>query len=115
MYRQRQEKTDNILAEKALQTDEFLSLGDKSSTDWDKAWSNFRKKGKKTFFSQFSPNKYVTWNPKRSNYPLSEEVDPIKRTERSNLRIWTGPEFTLVGVIIIVTVLLVYTILVPAK
>ncbi|KAG5253152.1 Thioredoxin protein [Salix suchowensis] len=89
--------------------------GDKSSTDWDKAWSNFRKKGKKTFFSQFSPNKYVTWNPKRSNYPLSEEVDPIKRTERSNLRIWTGPEFTLVGAIIIVTVLLVYTILAPAK
>ncbi|KAJ6756005.1 protein 23-BISPHOSPHOGLYCERATE-INDEPENDENT PHOSPHOGLYCERATE MUTASE [Salix purpurea] len=92
-----------------------LPSGDKSSTDWDKAWSNFRKKGKKTFFSQFSPNKYVTWNPKSSNYPLSEEVDPIKRTERSNLRIWTGPEFTLVGAIIIVTVLLVYTILVPAK
>lgn len=89
--------------------------GDKFSTDWDKAWSNFRKKGKKAFFSQFSPNKYVTWNPKRSNYPLSEEVDPIKRAERSNLRLWTSPEFTLVGAIIIVTFLLVYTIVVPSK
>jgi len=92
-----------------------LPSGDKFSTDWDKAWSNFRKKGKKAFFSQFSPNKYVTWNPKRSNYPLSEEVDPIKRAERSNLRLWTGPEFTLVGAIIIVTFLLVYTIVVPSK
>ncbi|KAJ6993453.1 hypothetical protein NC653_016553 [Populus alba x Populus x berolinensis] len=31
----------------------------------------------KPFFSQFSPG----------NYPLSEEVDPIKRTERPNLRL----------------------------
>ncbi|CAK7342922.1 unnamed protein product [Dovyalis caffra] len=76
-----------------------LSSGDKFSTDWDKEWSNFKKKGKKTFFSQFSPNKYVTWNPRRSNYPLSEEVDPIKRTERSNLRLWTSPEFTLVTIL----------------
>uniref|UniRef100_A0A803MIS0 Uncharacterized protein n=1 Tax=Chenopodium quinoa TaxID=63459 RepID=A0A803MIS0_CHEQI len=65
--------------------------GDKFSTDWDKAWSNFKKQGKKSFSSQFSPNKYVTWNPRRSNYPLSEEVDPIKRTERSNLMLWTSP------------------------
>jgi hypothetical protein len=59
----------------------------------------------KPFFSQFSPG----------NYPLSEEVDPIKRAERSNLRLWTSPEFTLVGAIIIVTFLLVYTIVVPSK
>ncbi|KAH7513024.1 uncharacterized protein LOC125419698 [Ziziphus jujuba] len=90
--------------------------GDKYSTDWDKAWSSFRKQGKKkTLFSQFSPNKYVSWNPKRSNYPLSEEVDPIKRTERSNLMLWTSPRFTLVGAIILVTFLLVYTILAPVK
>ncbi|XP_012082261.1 uncharacterized protein LOC105642159 [Jatropha curcas] len=89
--------------------------GDKFSTDWDKAWSKFRKQGKKTFFSQFSPNKYVTWNPRRSNYPLSEEVDPIKRTERSNLMLWTSPRFTLFGAIVIVTFLLVYTILYPIK
>ncbi|CAL1399208.1 unnamed protein product [Linum trigynum] len=89
--------------------------GDKSSTDWDKAWSKFKKQGKKTLFSQFSPNKYVTWNPKPSDYPLSEEVDPIKRTERSNLRLWTSPRFTLVGAIVIVSFLLIYTILVPLK
>ncbi|KAB1223921.1 hypothetical protein CJ030_MR2G000644 [Morella rubra] len=89
--------------------------GDKSSTDWDKAWSNFRKQGRKTLFSQFSPDKYVSWNPRRSNFPLSEEVDPIKRTERSNLMLWTSPRFTLAGAIVIVTFLLVYTILAPLK
>ncbi|XP_071734772.1 uncharacterized protein [Rutidosis leptorrhynchoides] len=88
---------------------------DKSSTDWDKAWSSFKKQGKKSLFSQFTPNKYVTWNPRRSNFPLSEEVDPIKRAERSNLSLWTGPGFTLGGAIVIVTFLLVYTILSPLK
>ncbi|KAL6133332.1 hypothetical protein ACLB2K_065569 [Fragaria x ananassa] len=89
--------------------------GDKFSTDWDKAWSNIKKqkKNKKGFFSQFSPNKYVTWDPRPSDYPLSEEVDPIKRTERSNLMLWTSPRFTLAGAIVIVTFLLVYTIIVP--
>ncbi|XP_052174721.1 uncharacterized protein LOC127789775 [Diospyros lotus] len=89
--------------------------GDKFSTDWDKAWSRFKKRGKKTIFSDFSPNKYVSWNPRRSDYPLSEEIDPIKRTERSNLMLWTSPSFTLGGAIIIVTFLLVYTILAPIK
>ncbi|OIT08562.1 hypothetical protein A4A49_00349 [Nicotiana attenuata] len=90
-------------------------IGDKSSTDWDKAWSSFRKQSRKNFFSQFSPNKYVTWNPRRSEYPLSEEVDPIKRAEKSNLMLWTSPQFTLVGAIIIVTFLLVYSILAITK
>ncbi|KAF0903934.1 hypothetical protein E2562_030074 [Oryza meyeriana var. granulata] len=89
--------------------------GDTSSTDWDKAWSTFKKKGKKTLFSEFSPNKYVSWNPRRSEYPLSEEVDPIRRTERSNLMLWTSPTFTLVGAIIIILTLLIYTLVVPAK
>ncbi|XWS59731.1 hypothetical protein CRYUN_Cryun08bG0147100 [Craigia yunnanensis] len=89
--------------------------GDKFSADWDKAWSNFRKQSKKSFLSGFSPDKYVTWNPRQSNYPLSEEVDPIKRTERSNLMLWTSPGFTLVGAIIIVSFLLLYTILAPVK
>ncbi|KAL7195436.1 hypothetical protein ACSBR1_035623 [Camellia fascicularis] len=95
--------------------DDNNNRGDKFSTDWDKAWSSYRKQGKKTIFSEFSPNKYVTWNPTRSNYPLSEEVDPIKRTERSNLMLWTSPSFTLAGAIIIVTFLLLYTILAPIK
>lgn len=93
----------------------FTTSGDKFSTDWDKAWTRFRKQGQKTLFSQFSPDKYVTWNPRRSDYPLSEEVDPIKRTEKSNLMLWTSPRFTLVGAIVIVTFLLVYTILFPVK
>ncbi|XP_059428068.1 uncharacterized protein LOC132161874 [Corylus avellana] len=97
------------------ENDNNNNKGDKSSTDWDKAWSNFRKKGKKTLFSQFSPDKYVSWNPRRSDYPLSEEVDPIKRAERSNLMLWTSPRFTLAGAIVIVTFLLVYTILAPVK
>ncbi|XP_059305718.1 uncharacterized protein LOC132057237 [Lycium ferocissimum] len=93
--------------------------GDKFSTDWDKAWSSFKKQNRKNIFSnifsQFSPNKYVTWNPRRSDYPLSEEVDPIKRAEKSNLMLWTSPKFTLVGAIVIVTFLLVYSILAIAK
>ncbi|XP_061366671.1 uncharacterized protein LOC133309840 [Gastrolobium bilobum] len=95
--------------------DDNNNKGDKSSTDWDKAWSNFKKQGRKTLFSQFSPNKYVSWNPRRSDFPLSEEVDPIKRTERSNLKFWNSPTFTLGGAVIIVTFLLLYTILAPIK
>lgn len=96
----------------------FISLsfsGDGQTTDWDKAWSSFRKKGKKGLFSQFNPNKYVSWNPRRSEYPLSEEPNPIKRTERSNLMLWTSPRFTLAGAIVVVTLLLIYTLLAPTK
>ncbi|KAJ0978194.1 hypothetical protein J5N97_005071 [Dioscorea zingiberensis] len=99
--------------------------GDEISTDWDKAWSSFRnqgrrkssmrKQGKKSLFSQFNPEKYVSRNPRRSEYPLSEEVDPIKRTERSNLMLWTSPQFTLAGAIVVVSMLLVYTLSFPLK
>ncbi|KAG5043727.1 hypothetical protein AAZX31_03G158200 [Glycine max] len=94
--------------------DDNNNKGDKSSTDWDKAWSKFKKQGGKKPFSKFS-DKYVSWNPRRSEFPLSEEVDPIKRTERSNLSFWNSPTFTLGGAIIIVTFLLLYTILAPIK
>ncbi|CAA6656860.1 unnamed protein product [Spirodela intermedia] len=87
--------------------------GGKRPTDWDKAWASFKKRGKRTLFSQFDVDKYVTWNPRRSEYPLSEEVDPIKKTERSNLGLWTSPRFTLVGAIILVSFLLIYTLLAP--
>ncbi|KAJ3682800.1 hypothetical protein LUZ60_013027 [Juncus effusus] len=89
--------------------------GDGLPTDWDKAWTKFRKKSRKTLFSQFNPDKYVSWNPRRSEYPLSEETDPIKRTERSNLELWTSPRFTLVGAILIVSLLLIYTLSAPMK
>lgn len=88
-------------------------------TDWNKAWSVYRKrnqgKKKKTLFSNFAPNKYVSWNPRRSEFPASEEIDPIKKTERSNLKLWTSPNFTLVGSIVVVSFLLIYTILYPLK
>ncbi|GAB2230080.1 hypothetical protein Droror1_Dr00014336 [Drosera rotundifolia] len=90
------------------------SRGD-NSTDWDKAWSNFKKRGRNTLSSKFSLDKYVTWNPRPSNYPLSEEVDPIKRTERSNLYLWTSQTFTIGVAIAIVSLLLIYTILAPVK
>lgn len=89
----------------------YESIGDKFSTDWDRAWASFKKQGKKTFFSQFLPDKYVSWNPPKSEYPLSEEVDPIKRTERANLRVWTSPRFTQALAITIVVLFLLYTIL----
>ncbi|GAB4824857.1 hypothetical protein Ancab_007726 [Ancistrocladus abbreviatus] len=88
--------------------------GDKFSRDWDKAWSNFRKQGRKTT-SKISPSKYVSWNPRPSNYPPSEEIDPIKRTERSNLMLWTSQTFTLAVAVAIVTLLLIYTLLAPMK
>ena len=66
-------------------------------------------------FSEFKPDKYVNWNPRDSDYPLSEEVDPIKRTERLNLMLWTSPKFTLAGAIVMVSMLLIYTLLAPLK
>ncbi|KAG6523972.1 hypothetical protein ZIOFF_013861 [Zingiber officinale] len=92
-----------------------LLLCERPSTDWDKAWSRFRKQGKKAMFSEFNPNKYVSWNPRPSHYPLSEEVDPVKRIERSNLKLWTSPKFTLVGATVLVLMLLIYTLLASFK
>ncbi|XP_066352572.1 uncharacterized protein [Miscanthus floridulus] len=108
-------RTPLVLVPRCSRGSPDKSVSDKgeTSTDWDKAWATFKKKGKRTLFSDFSTDKYVTWNPRRSEYPLSEEVDPIKRTERSNLMLWTSPQFTLVGAIIIVLTLLIYTLVVP--
>lgn len=54
-------------------------------------------KKKKPFLSMFDMEKYVTRGPQQSNYPLSEEIDPLKRTERATLRFWTDAKFTLAG------------------
>ncbi|KAJ8430086.1 hypothetical protein Cgig2_008533 [Carnegiea gigantea] len=89
--------------------------GDQFSIDWNKAWSSFKKQAGKKRKTQFNPDKYVTWNPRPSNYPLSEEVDPIKRTEKSNLMLWTSPTFTLFGAIVVVSLLLIYTLVAPLK
>ncbi|RDX88520.1 hypothetical protein CR513_29867 [Mucuna pruriens] len=101
-------------SKESQRNDDNNNKGDRSSTDWDKAWSKFKKQEGKKPFSKFS-DKYVSWNPRRSEFPLSEEIDPIKRSERSNLMFWNSPTFTLGGAIIIVTFLLLYTILAPIK
>ncbi|KAG0503145.1 hypothetical protein HPP92_003217 [Vanilla planifolia] len=89
--------------------------GDRTPVDWDKAWSSFRKQEKRSLFSRLKLDKYVSWNPRRSEYPLSEELDPIKRAERSNLSPWTSPRFTLIGAIVVVLFLLIYTLQFPLK
>eukprot|EP01018_Ginkgo_biloba_P021293 Gb_39492 [translate_table: standard] len=91
--------------------DRDKNKGESLSTDWDKAWSNFRKQGKKTLFSQFDVQKYVSRNPRPSNYPLSEEVDPLRRSERSALSFWTSPKFTIACFGIVVGLLIFYIVL----
>ncbi|CAM8930718.1 unnamed protein product [Rhodiola kirilowii] len=44
---------------KGLRRRPLRSEGDKSSQDWDKAWANFKKQGKKSLYSGFSPNKLL--------------------------------------------------------
>ncbi|KAI5075575.1 hypothetical protein GOP47_0009651 [Adiantum capillus-veneris] len=73
------------------------SKEDKQKVDWDKAWSSYQERKKKPFWSIFDMEKYVTRGPQPSNYPLSEEVDPLKRTERATLRFWTDSKFTMAG------------------
>ncbi|KAH9327621.1 hypothetical protein KI387_007799, partial [Taxus chinensis] len=91
--------------------DKNTNNGENLSTDWDKAWSNFRKQGKKKLFSQFDMQKYVSRDPRPSDYPLSEEIDPFRKTEKSALNVWTNPKFTLAGFIIVVGLLIFYTLL----
>lgn len=87
---------------------------EKQSVDWDKAWSNFSKKKKWSFFSMFDMDKYVTRAPQNREYPLSEETDPFKRTERATLRFWTDPKFTLAGFGVIVGLFIYMVVIVGA-
>lgn len=92
-------------------------FGDRLKTNWDEAWSSFRKKRKRphSHNSIQIPDKYVSWDPTRFEYPFSEEPNPIKRRERSNLVVWTSPIFKPAGAIVVVSMLLIYTLLVPLK
>ncbi|CAI5462837.1 unnamed protein product [Closterium sp. Yama58-4] len=45
---------------------------------------------------------YVSRQPQRADYPLSEEVDPLKVTEKRVLRVWTDQRFTYAGFGVIV-------------
>jgi len=40
---------------------------------------------------------YVTRSPLKSDYPLSEEVDSLRRNERLALSAWTSEWFTFAG------------------
>ncbi|KAK8953218.1 Auxin response factor 6 [Platanthera guangdongensis] len=92
----------NVNLRRSTATTGEKNSSDRQSVDWDKAWSSFRKRGKNSLFSRLKLDKYVRWNPWRSEYPMSEETDPIKRAERSNLELWTSPGFTLVGAILVI-------------
>lgn len=81
--------------------------GEKRSVDWDKAWESFPKPKKRNRFSiqslfNLDMEKYVNRRPTHSRFPLSEETDPMRKTERAALDFWTDPKFTLAGVGVVV-------------
>lgn len=81
--------------------------GEKGPVDWDKAWESFpkpKKRGSFKFDSLFKVDmeKYVNRKPTHSKFPLSEEIDPLRKTERAALDVWTDPKFTLAGVGVVV-------------
>ncbi|KAH7447885.1 hypothetical protein KP509_01G125500 [Ceratopteris richardii] len=79
------------------QNDSSRSKDGRDKVDWDKAWSSYQQQKKKPFLSSIDMEKYVTRQPQQKNYPLSEEVDPLKRTERATLTFWTDTKFTVAG------------------
>jgi hypothetical protein len=94
------------------------SEGKNDPVDWDKAWSNFPKsKMKESSFSlksflKLDMDQYVSRKPNHSKYPLSEEVDPLRRTERGTLNAWTDPKFTVAGFGVIVGLFLYMVVIV---
>ncbi|KAL2649992.1 hypothetical protein R1flu_018120 [Riccia fluitans] len=84
--------------------------GESPKVDWDKAWTNYSgpQKKKKSFFS-IDMEQYVSRRPERSDYPLSEEVDPLRKTERSALGVWSSPQFfyVLIGIIVLLLIYMV--------
>lgn len=85
--------------------------GKDETVDWDKAWSSFKKPQKRKSFLKLDMEQYVSRQPKHSNYPLSEEVDPLKKAERSLLGAWTSMKFTYALVMVIVG-LVVYMVII---
>lgn len=65
------------------------------SVDWDNSWKSFKTAQKKGPF-QFM-EKYVSRSPQQSNFPMAEELDPFRRTEKTALNFWTNPKFTYAG------------------
>ncbi|CAM6087040.1 unnamed protein product [Calypogeia fissa] len=85
--------------------------GEDGPVDWDKAWSSFKKPQKRKSFLTIDMEKYVSRQPKHSNYPLSEEVDPLRKSERSLLGAWTSMKFTYAFVVVIIG-LVVYMVII---
>lgn len=67
-----------------------------NDANWDVAWRAFKKQQKKSGLLS-GMEQYVSRSPQMSNYPLSEEVDPLRRTEKVALDVWTHPKFTYAG------------------
>ena len=80
---------------------------EKGPVDWDKAWESFPKPKKRNLFNLLSlfnldMEQYVNRRPTHSNFPLSEETDPMRKTERQALNAWTDSKFTLAGLGVVV-------------
>lgn len=88
--------------------DQDKNEGKKGSVDWDKAWESFPKPKKQNPWTNLLKSlnidmeQYVNRRPTHSNFPLSEETDPMRKTERKALDAWTDPKFTLAGVGVVV-------------
>jgi hypothetical protein len=88
--------------------DKDKNEGKKGSVDWDKAWESFPKPKKQNPWTNLLKSlnidmeQYVNRRPTHSNFPLSEETDPMRKTERKALDAWTDPKFTLAGVGVVV-------------
>eukprot|EP00897_Mesotaenium_endlicherianum_P008050 jgi/Mesen1/7273/ME000373S06346 len=79
--------------------------------DWDTAWQAFKttqeqqhqrnqrlqRERRRAQSPLAAMDKFVTRDPVEVKYPLTEEVDPFKRTEKRVLGVWTSTNFTLAG------------------
>jgi hypothetical protein len=78
-----------------VESDSDPSRNGEDGVDWDKAWSTFSKPQKrKSLFKLPDMEQYVSRRPTHSKYPESEEIDPMKKTERGLLGAWTSEKFT---------------------
>ena len=57
-------------------------------------------------------DKYVTRSPARIDFPLAEEIDPVRKTERVVLKAWTEERFTAIGFAIVMVLLLLMVVIV---
>lgn len=82
------------LRQRLAQTSSSSSSGSNSSGVKTNPSSNSSSNPLSGLFGQME--QYVSRDP-RSEYPLSEEVDPLKLTEKRVLNVWTDTRFTYAG------------------